>query len=177
MILQVAALKKGEGQFLVYNAEVLLSSLGAGFSDGEHSPFKISLEAAYLSGRVIIKGTWEVHIVGECSRCLEETPYTVKENFYEEFTHLQGCGEPGEGLAREDVKEGDIFTFKGDLLNLAEYLRQSLLMAQPLKVLCRDECKGLCVVCGKNKNKEQCECTEASIDPRWAMLQEIKKKG
>lgn len=177
MLLYVAVLKRGEGQFLPYNAEVLLSSLEGGFSELEQSPLKVALEAAYFSERVIIKGEWEVNIIAECSRCLEKTFYSVKENFYEEFTHLQGSGEQDEGLAKENIEKGDVFAFKGEVLNLTEFLRQSILMALPLKVLCREDCKGLCVVCGRNRNKEQCNCTQENIDPRLSMLQELKKRG
>jgi uncharacterized protein len=46
----------------------------------------------------------------------------------------------------------------------------------PLKVTCREECKGLCPHCGKNLNQEQCSCSVTVEDPRWAALKEVRSK-
>jgi len=55
-------------------------------------------------------------------------------------------------------------------------LREQVLLALPLKVTCREDCRGLCVHCGKNLNEEQCSCTTAVVDPRWTPLREIRSK-
>ena len=52
----------------------------------------------------------------------------------------------------------------------------AVLLALPLKVTCREDCRGLCVHCGKNLNEEQCSCTTAVVDPRWTALQEIRNQ-
>ena len=51
-----------------------------------------------------------------------------------------------------------------------------VLLALPLKVTCHEDCRGLCVHCGKNLNEEQCSCTTAIEDPRWTALREIRSK-
>jgi len=48
------------------------------------------------------------------------------------------------------------------------------LLAVPLKLVCKSDCKGLCPVCGKNRNVEPCSCVEKSDDPRWSGLKEIR---
>jgi len=50
------------------------------------------------------------------------------------------------------------------------------LLAVPLKVTCREDCKGLCPHCGKNLNEEQCGCAVTLEEPRWAALKEIRSK-
>jgi uncharacterized protein len=50
------------------------------------------------------------------------------------------------------------------------------LLALPLKVVCREDCRGLCVQCGKNLNDEQCSCSTTIQDPRWTALREIRSK-
>ena len=49
-----------------------------------------------------------------------------------------------------------------------------VLLALPVKVTCREDCKGLCPQCGKNLNQEQCSCTNTLADPRWSALKEIR---
>jgi len=55
-------------------------------------------------------------------------------------------------------------------------LREQVLLAVPLKAICRQDCKGLCSQCGANLNAAQCSCAEPVEDPRWAALKEIRSK-
>lgn len=58
-------------------------------------------------------------------------------------------------------------------IDLTADLREIILLAVPLKLLCRTECKGLCPSCGTNLNLEQCSCQAATLDPRWEKLRKI----
>jgi uncharacterized protein len=60
-----------------------------------------------------------------------------------------------------------------NILDLGEDVRQFLILAVPQKLLCRDDCKGLCPECGVNRNKVQCECTTQEIDSRWEGLKKM----
>ncbi|MGI6308751.1 MAG: YceD family protein [Dethiobacteria bacterium] len=171
MRLYIPDLQKDEGKFLSYNGTVCLET---GASD-EHPLLKISLQAAYIYPQVVIKGEWRTDLQGECSRCLQKFDYCLKDDFYEEFAHLQSPVVESKGAAGGlDLEKGERFVFWGDFLDLSEYFRQLFLMSQPLKILCREDCKGLCPLCGANKNKEQCSCQQDEVDPRWAALQKIK---
>jgi uncharacterized protein len=55
-------------------------------------------------------------------------------------------------------------------------LQEQVLLALPLKIVCRDDCKGLCPQCGKNLNEGPCACVVQVEDPRWAALKEIRNK-
>jgi uncharacterized protein len=59
---------------------------------------------------------------------------------------------------------------------LEDVLREQVLLAVPLRSLCREDCKGLCPCCGKNLNIDTCSCAAQVPDPRWAALEDIKKK-
>ncbi|HYU46996.1 MAG TPA: DUF177 domain-containing protein, partial [Terriglobales bacterium] len=65
---------------------------------------------------------------------------------------------------------------QGESLLLEDALREQVLLALPLKMVCREDCKGLCPHCGKNLNESQCSCAERLDDPRWAALKEIRDK-
>jgi uncharacterized protein len=72
--------------------------------------------------------------------------------------------------------EAEIGYYQGEGILLEDVLHEQLLLALPLKVTCREDCKGLCVHCGKNLNEEQCGCTTVIEDPRWTALREIRSK-
>lgn len=172
MKLYIPDLQKNEGKFYPYKDTL---SLETGL--GVKPLLRISLQAASIHSRVVIKGQWKADLQGECSRCLQKFNYSLKEDFYEEFDHLQNQSAEIKGSAGGvDLEAGDRFVFWGDFLDLNEYFRQSFLMSQPLKILCREDCRGICPVCGIDRNKKQCSCRQEKIDPRWAVLQKIKDK-
>jgi uncharacterized protein len=65
-------------------------------------------------------------------------------------------------------------TYSGDEIDLSELLRESLLLELPMRPLCSDDCVGLCSVCGKNLNQGPCGCVHDDVDPRWAVLKDLK---
>ena len=64
----------------------------------------------------------------------------------------------------------------GEGLLLEDAVREQVLLAVPLKVICREDCKGLCPHCGANQNLERCSCSEPMEDPRWTALKDIRSK-
>lgn len=62
-------------------------------------------------------------------------------------------------------------------IDLADDVRQMLLLAIPLKLLCKESCRGLCPSCGKNLNEGACACAEEDIDPRWEALRKLSGNG
>ena len=60
-------------------------------------------------------------------------------------------------------------------LDITTEVRDSLLLAVPLKFLCKEDCKGICPMCGSNLNEAQCDCKTQTIDPRWNALRKIAK--
>jgi uncharacterized protein len=63
------------------------------------------------------------------------------------------------------------------IINIAEDVRQTILLSVPLKVLCREDCKGLCPQCGKNLNEGACACRESGVDSRWDKLRSLQKSN
>lgn len=174
MKLSVRDLQKGEGKFLPYSGTLALSKA----VDRGQPLLKIDLQAAYIYPRVLVKGQWRADLQGECSRCLEKFSYRLEDDFYEEFTQLPGAATELKGEAgRLELEKGEKFVFRGEILDLSEYFRQLFLVLQPLKLLCREDCRGLCPLCGANKNKEQCNCRQEEVDPRWAALKKFKKQN
>jgi uncharacterized protein len=109
-----------------------------------------------------------------CARCLEP----VKQKVEREFDLLyrpQGSDAGQEELSVTAV-DAEIGYYTGDGLLLEDALREQVLLALPLKILCQPDCKGLCPQCGKNLNHELCGCEKPHLDPRMTALKEIRDR-
>ena len=76
----------------------------------------------------------------------------------------------------EEFKDEDdlIQVAPGDrYVDLTKLIKDAILLDLPVKIVCTEDCQGLCAQCGTNLNKGECDCTDDSIDPRWAKLKEI----
>lgn len=62
-------------------------------------------------------------------------------------------------------------------IELDEIVRSEIYLALPMKFLCKEDCKGLCPVCGKNLNRERCNCQKMTGHPAFLKLKELKLKG
>ncbi len=109
-----------------------------------------------------------------CARCLEPVQRHVERSF-DLLYRPRGTDAGVEELTVTD-KEAEIGYYDGDGVALEEVVREQVLLAVPIKTLCRDECRGLCPHCGKNLNTESCDCEEKRSDPRWAVLEDIRKQ-
>jgi uncharacterized protein len=103
-----------------------------------------------------------------CGRCLE--PYEVAVDAPFELRYVPETG--GSGDAERELAEDDLTTayYREGALDVSELLREQFQLALPMKPLCSEACKGLCVVCGANLNNATCGCTTTWGDPRLAAL-------
>ncbi len=121
-----------------------------------------------------LRGKLSAQLELQCARCLEPVPQDVKREFELLYRPL-GVDAGRDELSVTDA-EAEIGYYQGDGLLLEDVLREQVLLALPLKVTCREDCKGLCPQCGKNLNQEQCSCSTETEDPRWAALKEVRSK-
>ena len=106
-------------------------------------------------------------IPSECSRCLKELTQKIHVEFDEEyFSRYLGYTED-RGL--DEIDESQHIDYD-NILDISDAVHQYLLTAVPMKPMCRDDCAGLCVVCGTDLNNSTCVCAKSKIDPRWAAL-------
>ena len=121
-----------------------------------------------------LKGKLETTLEVACARCLDPVVVPVKRNFDLLYRPL-GIDAGHEELSVTDA-EAEIGYYQGEGLLLEDTLREQVLLALPLKTVCREECKGLCPKCGRNLNEGACSCEDEEEDPRWAALKEIRGK-
>ena len=121
-----------------------------------------------------LRGQLSTGIELQCARCLEPVQRDIKRDFELLYRPL-GADAGRDELSVTDA-EAEIGYYQGDGILLEDVLREQVLLALPLKVTCREDCKGLCLHCGKNLNEEQCSCAVPMEDPRWAALKEVRSK-
>jgi len=119
-------------------------------------------------------GNVKAHLEFSCARCLESVAHDIDKNFDLLF-RPQGVDRRGDEVAISEA-ETEIGYYQGEGLLLEDALREQVLLATPVRALCREDCKGLCPQCGRNLNVEQCHCEQHVSDPRWDALNEIKNK-
>jgi len=131
------------------------------------APLEVTATAELLEGQL------ETKIEMVCARCLEPVIEDVNRSFDLFYAPLPKGPKPKEDRLKDDDTE--IGFFEGDGLFLADVLREQVLLALPLKVICQSDCRGLCPNCGANLNHEECRCETHATDPRLAPLARLKQ--
>lgn len=103
-----------------------------------------------------------------CDRCLERYDTVLTTEYEEEYRPRPAGAAPGE--EPDDAGETRVAYYDDHHIDLREGIRQNLLLAMPVKQLCRDDCRGLCPHCGQNLNEGTCDCEDDTQDPRLAKL-------
>lgn len=109
-----------------------------------------------------------------CARCLDPVVREVARDFDLLYRPLGVDAGPAERAV--SATEAEVSYYQGDGLLLEDVVREQVLLALPLKVVCREDCRGFCPQCGTNLNQQQCSCKDHVEDPRWAALKDIRSK-
>jgi len=121
-----------------------------------------------------LRGHLDAGLELQCARCLEPVSQQVAREF--DLLYRPLGADAGRDELSVTVAEAEIGYYQGDGILLEDVLREQVLLALPLKVTCREDCKGLCPHCGKNLNEEQCSCSIPAQDPRWEALKEVRSR-
>lgn len=118
--------------------------------------------------RLLIQGETDLTISVPCSRCLEEVPTDIHVSIDKELTL------DGSVIGDEQMESIDYLI--GLNLDIDKLIYGEILVNWPMKVLCKEDCKGICKVCGMNLNKGNCDCQRTELDPRMAAIQDVFNK-
>jgi uncharacterized protein len=128
--------------------------------EGSAVEFDIRLEAV-VEG-VLVTGSADAQLTGECVRCLEEIRDEVAVDFQDLFVY--------DDRETDDDEDEETRRLEGDLLDLEPLLRDAVVLALPFQPLCQDDCPGLCVECGARLADDPGHQHHEAVDPRWAAL-------
>lgn len=131
-------------------------------------PLKVNAEAGLAGGEIQVRGHVSGDMEAACDRCLEQIRFSVDFDF--DLTYR-----PMEEIAREEeleVGEDELTVgfFSDDSVNLADVVREQVLLSVPMKIVCGPDCRGLCPVCGANRNVRECDCSIQHKDSPFAFL-------
>lgn len=121
---------------------------------------------------VRIRGHVSGHLEGECHRCLEAARLVVDRDF--DLYYRPADPNSGTPEMEIDEDESEIGFFEGSGLQLADVLREQVLLWLPMQWVCEPDCRGICPACGENRNKVSCGCREQPMDDRWASLRDYR---
>ena len=138
-------------------------------------PLEVTATAELLDGQIRVEGHLETKIELVCARCLEPVVEEVSRSFDLFYAPLPKDRDTRHKEDRLRDDDTEIAFYEGDGLFLADVLKEQVLLALPLKVICQSDCKGLCPNCGANLNHERCRCETHATDPRMAPLARLKQ--
>lgn len=129
---------------------------------------EIKVEGELTNNGRVLKSKGVIHATAkyQCSSCLEDFSTNMDIPFSENYQED----------SNDDIEnEADLAYYNGDEIDIADLVRESMILAEPLKIVCSESCRGLCPHCGINLNIAECSCTDNVIDPRLAVLQQLLK--
>ncbi|MCR5580117.1 MAG: DUF177 domain-containing protein [Pseudobutyrivibrio sp.] len=141
------------------------SYLGSEFSIDSIEPFDVVL-SMIGSGKLHITLETKAVVLGSCDRCLTPVSFQVP-------VVVDETVEVSEGQVVDDEDLGPYSFVDGEDIDIDELILNEILVNFPAKILCQDDCKGICPVCGKNRNVEECSCDDTVLDPRMAQFLDV----
>ena len=134
-------------------------------------PAEVSGKVRQQGNRTHVSGRVTARVQAECDRCLKLVELPVDSRFKLEYVTAEDYrAQQAVELTEEDL---DLSVFDGEAIDIDELVKEEVLLAVPDHVLCAESCKGICPVCGANKNSVECGCEAREIDPRWAGLKKL----
>lgn len=146
------------------------------FSVDSDAPGGVTFGQIKLTGVITNQGGYmrleamaEVPYNGDCARCL--TPVSGVYRMPFERTVVT------EGTLTEEQEEDNVDEYvilQNGMLDIDDLVREALILSFPMRLLCREDCPGLCPICGKPLSEGACGCSVKEIDPRWAILKTLR---
>jgi uncharacterized protein len=154
-------LSSGEARHLDVEVAVDAFDFGGQRYEVEGGSVEARLDVSHTVSGYAFRLRFEAALAGPCVRCLEEAGHRAEVDSRE-------IDQPGGGdeLSSPYYEEGE--------LDVRSWARDALALALPTQIVCREDCAGLCSVCGENLNRSPDHAHEREPDPRWAALRDLK---
>jgi len=132
-------------------------------------PVAVALRATSAgTGELVVRGRVSAELRQECRRCLEPLVVPLEVDVTLVFAP--------EGSGAEEAGDVRVYAARTPQLDLSEAVREEVILAVDPYVVCDPECRGLCPLCGANRNVESCDCREEASDPRWEVLRSLQSE-
>ena len=135
------------------------------------APAAVNGEVRLSGNEVFVNGHVDTRAQVECDRCLKPVELPVNVDFTLEY--ISGSEYEASQTAALTEEEMSVSVFDGGAIDVDEIVKEQVLLAVPTRMLCREDCKGICPDCGIDRNTGECDCITNEIDPRWAALKNL----
>jgi len=135
-------------------------------------PVTMEIDVSPLSKGCLIEGSFKYEAVLPCARCLEAVKVSGHASFAVEVKPRSAIKVVDETESEAELGEIDEVYLDGDTYDTSELVKEQMYLLLPERVLCSDECKGICPNCGANRNETECKCPEQK-DQRWSGLDKL----
>ena len=166
MLLGLSKIIDSPGASVPFSVSVDLSDLRYGVSCPVSEPVVAQGVVRNTAGVLLMKGNVTTTIHGICDRCAAE---------FDRFIDFPIDVVLVTELSNEENEDEWVFPLEGDSADLDDIVRTVFVLNLDSKLLCKDDCKGLCHRCGKNLNDGPCNC-QKELDPRFAALKQLLEK-
>lgn len=129
-------------------------------------------ETQRLDEKAHVRGVINADVSLNCTRCLEPISKHLQIPFDVVFVDASEENTNAEAEVADELLDESLV--ENGEIDMAEVIREQILLATPEQVFCNPDCKGLCPQCGANLNLIDCKCADDDIDPRWAALKSLK---
>jgi uncharacterized protein len=139
------------------------------------SPLRVTGSAelvAHAEGEARVLGRYSVIMTAVCDRCLGRACFPLEASFDLTYHPMAEIARDEEvGIGKDEVEIG---FYEGNGIELEDVLLEQVLLALPMQRVCGEACKGICPVCGGNRNETPCNCRPEGQDERWGALSELE---
>jgi uncharacterized protein len=142
--------------------------------DAGSFPVQAQLKIKKVGTEIVINGNILTAVELQCSRCLKDFKRKFSFPFEAIFHPIEQLKE--EEKHELDVEELDMGFYAKDELDLFDIIKEQVMLNLPMKALCNDFCKGICLRCGADLNAGDCSCSKKDIDPRLVSLKKFLNK-
>jgi uncharacterized protein len=154
-------LSSGEGRRFELDVPVGALQFGGQRDERPGKDVDALLNVDHTTAGYSLRLRFDAELSGPCMRCLEDAGQVV-------HVDAREIDQPGGG---EDLRSPYL---NEGLLHVSAWSRDALALALPTQIVCREDCRGLCTICGQNLNEDPEHAHEREPDPRWAALRELK---
>jgi uncharacterized protein len=123
-------------------------------------------------GEIRVQGDLQVETETACDRCLEAIKFPIRSQF--DLVYMPAAIASAGGEEEIDEAGVEVGFYEGNGIELDDVLREVVLLALPMQIVCSEACRGICPVCGQNRNQRECNCRSKAVDDRWNSLKSLR---
>lgn len=136
------------------------------------TPAEVSGCAFRRGNQIRLQGDVKTNVRVRCDRCLSFVTVPVDAHF--DVAYIPAADDVSDENIELQEDDLDFSVFEDGAIDLDELVREQVLLALPSRLLCREECRGLCPTCGVDLNADACSCGTREVDPRWSALKDLR---